>query len=78
MEQLMKELIERIDALERRMEKIEEKIFPLWKIDDEVNDNLVPLCRQSALTLALERLMDYKDRNGRYLMRRRYQWWAAI
>ena len=61
MKQQIKDLIQRVDALEHelallcgRVKKIEEKIFPLWKINDEVNDNLVPLCRQSALAQTSE------------------------
>ena len=31
----------------------------------------------STLTLALERLMQHRTPDGRYLMRHRYQWWAV-
>ena len=61
MKQQIKDLIQRVDALEHelgllcgRVKKIEEKIFPLWKINDEVNDNLVPL--QSAMQFLLNAL----------------------
>ena len=32
---------------------------------------------ESSLASSLERLMHHRDADGRYLMRRRYQWWAV-
>ena len=66
---------------------------PMGKINDDVNDNQpltvvstygsedkhreAQLTSTLTLTLALEKLMQYRTPDGRYLMRHRYQWWAV-
>ena len=65
----------------------------MGKINDDVNDNQpltvvstygsedkhreAQLTSTLTLTLAVEKLMQYRTPDGRYLMRHRYQWWAV-
>ncbi len=58
---------------------------PMGKIndDDNENENYHPEGKHreaqssSSLASSLERLMECKAPDGRYLMRHRYQWWAV-